>query len=118
MRNAATVFVPSENPDPVNVASTPIFTVCGVVARTSPARVIASKSSPQIMTRRGIQIFIGAIIFAARSESQESSRGGMHAFGPEILRFAQNDNRALITAALQRFNGPTLQPFICLPQCN
>jgi len=42
----------------------------------------------------------------------------MHAFGPEILRFAQNDNRALITAALQRFNGPTLQPFICLPQCN
>ena len=26
IRNAATVFLPSENPDPVNVASTPIFT--------------------------------------------------------------------------------------------
>ena len=32
IRNAATVFLPSENPDPVNVASTPIFTVRGVAA--------------------------------------------------------------------------------------
>src|SRR4051812_40075023 len=54
-----------------NVASTPIFTVCGVVARTSPARVIASKSSPQIMTRRKIEIFIGA--HHLRSQVREST---------------------------------------------
>src|SRR5215470_8063270 len=74
--NAATVFVPSENPDPVNDASTPILTsdFGFLPASTFAGGTRRASSRVLAMTRKRIRIFIGGVLSSELDETVKNDR--------------------------------------------